>query len=80
MIERKQRVQNLLQFDVETTEKNPRGELIDITPILKVESTSNRCDNFHVDLIYKTDENLTNFPRGISTSNRWRIDKDVPIG
>ena len=43
-------------------------------------STSNRCHNFHVDLSFKIDETLTNFPRGISTSNRWRIDEDVSIG
>ena len=35
-------------------------------------STSNRCRNFHVDLPFKTDENSTNFPRGISTSKQWR--------
>ena len=29
---------------------------------------------------FKIDEILTNFPRGISTSNRWRIDEDVWIG
>ena len=40
MIEWKQRVQELRRFDVETTQKNPRGELIDISSILKVESTS----------------------------------------
>ena len=40
MIEWKQRVQKLRRFDVETTQKNPRGELIDISSILKVESTS----------------------------------------
>ena len=31
----------LSQFDVETKWKNPRGKLIDILSILKVESTSN---------------------------------------
>ena len=36
----KQRVQELRRSDVETTQKNPRGELIDISSILKVESTS----------------------------------------
>ena len=43
-------------------------------------STSNRCHNFHVDSPFKIDVISTNFPRGISTSNRWRIDEDVPIG
>ena len=43
-------------------------------------STSNRCHNFHVDSTFKIDEILTNFPRGTSTSNQWRIDEDVFIG
>ena len=43
-------------------------------------STSNRCHNFHVDSPFKIDVISTNFPRGISTLNRWRIDEDVPIG
>ena len=43
-------------------------------------SMSNRCNNFHVDSPFKIDVISTNFPRGISTSNRWRIDKDVSIG
>ena len=43
-------------------------------------STSNRCHNFHVDSPFKIDVISTNFPRGISTSNRWRIDEDVSIG
>ena len=68
------------RFDVETTSKNPRGKLIDILSILKVESTSNRCHNFHVDSPFKIDVISTNFPRGISTSNRWQIDEDVSIG
>ena len=42
--------------------------------------TSNRCHNFHMDSPFKTDETSTNFPRGISTSNRWRIDEDVSVG
>ena len=42
-------------------------------------STSNRCHNFHVNSPFKIDENSTNFPRGIWTSNQWRIDKDVSI-
>ena len=43
-------------------------------------STSNRCHNFHVDSPFKIDVISTNFPRGISTSNRWRIDEYVSIG
>ena len=38
MIQWKQRVQKLHRFDVETIYKNPRGELFDISSILKVES------------------------------------------
>ena len=45
MIKWKQLVQKLRRFDVETTYKNPRGELIDILSILKIESTW----NFHVE-------------------------------
>ena len=36
----KQRVQKLHRFDIETTQENPRVELIDVSSILKVESTS----------------------------------------
>ena len=43
-------------------------------------STSNRCHNFHVYSPFKIDVISTNFPRGISTSNRWRIDEYVSIG
>ena len=42
-------------------------------------SKSNRCHNFHVDSPFKIDVVSTIFPRGISTSNRWRFDKDVSI-
>ena len=40
MIEWKQQVQELRPFDIETIEKSPLGELIDISLILKVESMS----------------------------------------
>ena len=40
MIEQKQRVQQLRRFDVETTQKKPLGELIDVLSFLKVESQS----------------------------------------
>ena len=43
-------------------------------------STLNRCHNFHVDSPFKIDEISTNFPPGISTSNRWRINEDISIG
>ena len=43
-------------------------------------STSNLCHNFHLDSPFKIDEITTNFPRGISTLNRWQTDKDVSIG
>ena len=43
-------------------------------------STSNECHNFPVDSPFKIDVISTNFPRGISTSNRWRIDEDASIG
>ena len=47
-------------------------------------SLSNRYHNFHVDLPFKIDEISINFLRGISTSNRWRIDgesmKMCPLG
>ena len=42
-------------------------------------STANRCHNFHVDSRFKIDVILVKFPRDISTSNRWRIDKDASI-
>ena len=42
--------------------------------------TLNRCHNFHLDSSFKIDVISTNFPRGISTSNRWQIDEDVSIG
>ena len=41
---------------------------------------SNRCHNFHVDSPIKIGVISTNFLRGISTSNRWRIDEDLSIG
>ena len=33
-----------------------------------------------MDSLFKIDVISTNFPRGVSTSNRWRIDEDVSIG
>ena len=40
MIEMKQRIKHLCRFDLETKKKNPRPELIGISSILKVESSS----------------------------------------
>ena len=42
--------------------------------------TPNRCHHFHVDLSFTIDVISTTFPRGISTSNRWRIDEMCPLG
>ena len=54
---------------------------VDFESRINVEiSTSNRCHNFHLNSPLKIDEISTNFPRGISTLNRWQIDKDVSIG
>ena len=76
MREWKQRVQKLHRFDVETTQKNLCGNLInifvDFESRIQVEiSTRNRCHNFHMDSPFKIDEISTNFPRGISTSDQW---------
>ena len=43
-------------------------------------STSNWCHSFHVDSSVKIAVISTNFPRGISTSNRRWIDENVSIG
>ena len=80
MIEWKQRVQKLRRFDVETTQKNPQGELINISSILEVKPTSKRCHNFHVDSPFKINEISANIQRGNSTLNRWQIDEYVSIG
>ena len=50
---------------------------------MKVEftlSTLNRCHVFQVNSSFITDEISTKFWRGISMSNRWRIDEDMSIG
>ena len=80
MTEWKKRVLKLSRLDVETTEITHQS-LVDFESRIHVEiSTSNRCHNFHVDLPFKIDEISRNFPRGISTVNRWRINEDVSIG
>ena len=61
------------------TLKNANGKLVNILPIFRVESTSNRCHNFRVDSPFKIDEIPMNFLRVISTPNRWLANKDVPI-
>ena len=54
---------------------------VDFESRIRVEIyTSNQCHNLHVDSPSKIDVISTNFPRGISTSNRCRIDEDVSIG
>ena len=84
-IERKQWVEQLPRFDIETALKKSTWKthqyFVDFESPIHVEiSTSNRFYNFHVDSPFKINEISTNFPRGISTSNRWWIDEDVPIG
>ena len=67
--------------DIEKSTWRTHRYFIDFESGIHVEfSTLNRCHNFHVDLPFKIDEISTNFPRGISTWNRWRIDEDVSIG
>ena len=85
MIEWNQRVQKLRRFCVETTQKNPRGELIDISSILKVESTSKFPRQ--VDVIISTWIRLSKsmkFRRTFHVEFRRRIDdestKMCPLG
>ena len=67
--------------DIEKSTWRTHRYFVDFESRIHVEiSTSNRCHNFHVDSPFKIDLISTNFPRGISTSNRWRIDEDVSIG
>ena len=67
--------------DIEKSTRKTHRYFVDFESRIHVEiSTSNRCHDFHVDSAFKVDVISTNFPRGISTSNRWRIDEDVPIG
>ena len=54
---------------------------VDFESLIHVEiSMSKRCHNFHLDSPFKSDIISTNFPRGISMSNRLRIDENVYIG
>ena len=72
-------------METASTEVKSRGKthryFVDFESQIHVEIfTLNRCHNFHTDSPFKIDEISTNFPRGISTSNKWRIDEDVSIG
>ena len=69
------------RYDIEESTWRTHRYFVDFESRILVEiSTSNRCHDFHVDWPFKIDVILTNFPREISTSNLWRIDKDVSIG
>ena len=69
------------QNDIEKSMWRNHRYFSDFESRIRVEiSTSNQCHNFHVDSPLKIGEISTNFPRGISTSNRWRINKHVSIG
>ena len=66
--------------DVEKSTWRTHRYFFDFESRIRVEiSTSNQCHNFHVDSPFKIDVTSTNFPREISTSNRWRIDENVSI-
>ena len=81
MIEWKQRVQQLHRFDIETTWKNPRGELIDIWSILKVESTSKFPCQVDVEIsMWIGCSKTMNSRRTFNLEFlRWRIEEDVVI-
>ena len=67
--------------DIEKSTWRTHRYFVDFESWIQVETaTSNRCHNFHVDSPFKIDVISTNFPRGISTSNWWRIDEEVFIG
>ena len=67
--------------DIENSTWRTHLYFVDFESRIHVEiSTSNQCHNFHVDSLFKINVISTNFPRGISTSNRWRINEDVCIG
>ena len=67
--------------DIEKSTWKTHRYFVDFESRIHVEiSTSNWCHNFNVDWPFKIDVISTNFPQGISTSNRWRIDEDVSIG
>ena len=67
--------------DIEKSTWRTHRYFVDFESRIHVEiSTSNRCHNFHVDSPFKIDEISINFPRRISTLNRWRIDEECPLG
>ena len=67
--------------DIEKSTCKTHRYFVDFESRIQIEiSMSNRCHTFHVDSPFKIDVISTNFPRGISTSNRWRINEDVSIG
>ena len=71
---------NRRRNDIEKSMWKTHQYFVDFENQVHVEiPTSNRYHNFHVVSPFKIDKILTNFPRGISTSNRWQIDKDVSI-
>ena len=66
--------------DIEKSTWRTHRYFVDFESRIHVEiPMSNRCHNFHVDSPFKIDKISTNFPRGISTSNRWRIDEGVSL-
>ena len=67
--------------DIEKSTWRTHQYFVDFESRIQVEiSTLNWCHNFKVDSSFKIIVISTNFPRGISMSNRWRIDEDVSIG
>ena len=69
------------RHDIEKSTWRTHRYFVDFESEIHVEiSASNRCHNFHLDLPFKIDIISTNFPRGISTLNRWQIDKDLFFG
>ena len=60
------------QKDIEKSTWKTHRYVIDFESQIHVKiSLPIRCHNFHVDSSFKIYEILTNFPRGISKSNRW---------
>ena len=67
--------------DIEKSTWRTHSYFVDFESRIHVEiSTSNRCHNFHADSPFKIGGISTNFLRGISSSNRWRINENVYIG
>ena len=72
--------QKMLENDRMET-KSTAVNFVNLESRIHVEvSTSNQCHISNVDFPFKIDKISTNFLRGISTSNRWRIDEDMSIG